>query len=146
MKNRKIALLVVIVLLGTMLTSCSAQTDSFLDTIFSVFPENWGVRDFFDSVEFTNFCVKALDRFLDQVSFTLDTIASTDFHNPAAILWMLVQIPFWLVVLVVILLLVVLAAIVDFIVAILVSVIIPTMIAIVCIIYVIVVIFRFFIS
>ena len=138
MKNRKIALLVVIVLLGTMLTSCSAQTDSFLDTIFSVFPENWGVRDFFDNFEFTTFCVKALDRFFDQVSATLDTIAATDFTSPTAILWMIVQIPLWFILLVGILLLVIVSAVIDFIVAVVVSVVVPVMVIIVCVIYVLV--------
>lgn len=144
MKNRKIILLLAIALMCVMFTSCSAQNDSFLDTIFSVFPEDLGVREFIENFEFTTFCVDAFNNFVDQLTATIDTIASTDFRNPAAIIFMIIQIPLWLIILAVIFTTVIVAAIIDLLIAVVVSIIVPAMIAIVCIIYIFVIVINIF--
>ncbi len=142
MKNNKIALFIAIVLLCTMLTSCSAETDQFFDTIFSIFPENSGVQEFVDNFEFPAFCIDAFGFLAEQFMNAVDSVIQTDYNDPAAIILMIVQIPLWLIILAVILAVVIIALAIDIIIA----AIVPIVVILVCIAYLIILIVNFFIN
>ena len=142
MKKRQIVLFITIMLLCTMLTSCSEGATGFFDTIFSIFPEGSVVREFIDNFEFPAFCVDAFNFLAEQFTNTINLIASTNFQDPAAILLMIVQIPLWLIILALILVVLVLATAIDVVIAIL----IPVAVILICIAYLVILLISLFIA